>query len=308
MIKRQGIRLLVINDGSTEMRSLKFSKARIISTVLIIVVLLGGFTYTASRLLAWKFTQAAMSKVMSENRDLKRNIDRISERLQAIDGQLTELTTSDDNLRILADMPKIDDDVRQVGIGGVANPVYDYADENQTVRQLIFDLDKLEREIRLQHQSFSEIRDQLNDRQDLLTHTPSIRPLHGGYISSKFGRRPDPFTHRWTQHNGVDFAGERGSPILATADGEVVYAKQAHGMGKLVVIDHGFGYRTAYGHMDDFSVRKGQKVKRGDKVGELGNTGRSTGPHLHYEVHLDKLAVDPMDYFFEGIVSIEDIE
>ena len=213
------------------------------------------------------------------------------------------MAESDDQLRVLADIPKIDEDTREVGIGGILMQGIGLDDEDELVRKLIFDLDKIEREIRLQRHSFIEINRQFMDKTELLRHTPSIRPVEGGYVSSSFGRRRDPFTRRWTHHNGTDFSLERGAPIFSTADGVIVHAKRSHGLGKVVIIDHGYGFKTVYGHLSIFNVAKGTEVKRGQKIGEVGNTGRSTAPHLHYEVHMDGKAVEPMDYFFEGMAD-----
>lgn len=308
MAETRRARLVLFTDGSSKMRALKLTRFRVIFIAFSIVALFGLITYSVSRFLSQRFVNIAMSEALAENSDLRENLSSVRERLNEIDGQLTLLAESDDYLRVLADIPRIDKDIREVGVGGVEVPGIDYSDKDKLVSKLIFDIDKLEREIRLQQQSFLEIRRQFADKAELLQHTPSIRPLKGCYISSGFGRRRDPFSRRWVHHSGIDFAGERGTPVHATADGEVMFAKRAHGMGKVIIIDHGFGYRTAYGHLDMFSVARGQKISRGQKIGELGNTGRSTGPHLHYEVHVDKKAVDPRDYFFEAYADITKIE
>jgi len=287
-------------DSTAKMRSVRFSRSRLILFVITAVAFAGLLIYSSSRILARWFTSMAMVEVLEENLELRQHIDRIGERLVEVDRQLAELVEDDDQLRVLSDMPRIDDDVRQVGIGGAVNPEITYSVDDQTIRKLIFDLDKIEREIRLQRTSFLEIERQLSEKSDLLRHTPSIRPVEGGYISSGFGRRTDPFNGRWAHHNGIDISIERGTPIFAAADGSVIHAKQTHGLGKLIVIDHGYGFTTAYGHLHTIQVINGQSVSRGQKIGEVGNTGRSTAPHLHYEVRVDRKAVDPMDYIYDS--------
>jgi murein DD-endopeptidase MepM/ murein hydrolase activator NlpD len=158
---------------------------------------------------------------------------------------------------------------------------------------------KMDREIKLQQSSFVEIKDQFESKKDLIAHTPSIRPVEGGYFSSGFGKRRDPFNGRWEIHSGLDISVGRGTPVCATADGEVVFAKRTPGLGNLVIVDHGYGFTTAYGHMSRFNVGLGARVTRGQKIGEVGNTGRSTAPHLHYQVSVMDNAVDPRDYIFE---------
>ncbi|MCF7811240.1 M23 family metallopeptidase [bacterium] len=308
MNKSHGVKLAFFSESSTRMRIFRFSRVKVALLSVLLIALLSLVTYSAGRIIAYRYVNTAMSDVLQENRDLRLNLDNISERLLDISQDLDQLTSSDDQLRIQADIPRIDNEMREVGIGGALVTSIGLDDEDELVRKLVLDIDKIEREIRLQRQSFGEIEKQLSERENLLRHTPSIRPLGGGYISSPFGQRRDPFTRQWRQHNGIDFSQERGTPIFATADGVVVHAKRMHGLGKVVVIDHGYGFKTNYGHMSAFSVAKGSRVTRGQKIGEVGNTGRSTGPHLHYEVHVDGQAVNPIDYFFEGYADLTKIE
>ena len=303
MATPRGVTLALFTDSTTHMRTIWLSRSKIVLTFLALTILIGFTAYSASWILAQRYINSAMSDVLQENRALQENINGLGERLVEIDHQLGQIAVSDDQLRVLADIPKIDQDIREVGIGGILMQGIGLDDEDELVQELIFDLDKIEREIRLQRQSFLEINRQFKEKTELLSHTPSIRPVEGGYISSTFGRRRDPFTRRWTHHNGVDFSHERGAPIFAAADGVIVHAKRAHGLGKVIIIDHEYGFNTVYGHLSIFTVSNGATVKRGDKIGEVGNTGRSTAPHLHYEVHVDGKAVEPLDYYFEGMAD-----
>ena len=285
-----------MTDGSSKMRTLRLSRLRILLTTAVLVTIVGIVTYTAGRFLAMRYINVAMSDVLEENQDLHEQLSSMGQRLEEVDHQLSELAQSDDQLRIMADIPKIDKDVRQVGVGGIPLPGIDFNDEDEQVRKLIFDLDKLEREIRLQQQSFLEIRRQFAEKEELLRHTPSIRPVEGGYISSHFGRRRDPFTHQWTHHNGTDFSLERGAPVFSTADGRVVCAKRMHGLGNVVVIDHGTGIFTIYAHLSKIETHCGQFIAKGQRLGLSGATGRVSGPHLHWGVKLNGVAVDPMQF------------
>lgn len=129
--------------------------------------------------------------------------------------------------------------------------------------------------------------------------TPSIAPVVG-LISDGYGRRKDPITGRSAFHRGLDLSGRRGTPIIAPADGVVVFAARSGGMGRMVRISHGFGYTTVYGHLNKILVEPGQDVRRGEQIGELGNTGRSTGPHLHYEVYVDGKSANPLYYILDA--------
>jgi murein DD-endopeptidase MepM/ murein hydrolase activator NlpD len=147
-----------------------------------------------------------------------------------------------------------------------------------------------------QESSFTTLFSQLEGKRNLLAATPSIRPVKG-WISSRFGHRESPFTGRREFHRGLDIANRSGTPIIAPADGLVTYAGRKGLMGKMVTIDHGFGMVTRYGHLKKILKKKGKRVKRGETIALMGNTGRSTGPHVHYEVRLNGVAVNPMNYF-----------
>jgi murein DD-endopeptidase MepM/ murein hydrolase activator NlpD len=140
---------------------------------------------------------------------------------------------------------------------------------------------------------------QVDEQLRILASTPTIAPARG-LITDGFGRRRDPLTGRLAFHEGLDIAGRRGSSVKAPADGIVVFAGPDGGLGRTVRIAHDFGFNTVYGHLDKISVQAGDEVQRGQEVGLLGNSGRSTGPHLHYEVHLEGRAVDPLYYVLDA--------
>ncbi len=150
-----------------------------------------------------------------------------------------------------------------------------------------------------QEESFHVLEEFLKSREALLVHTPLGYPVRG-WITSPYGYRRDPFTGRREFHEGVDIAAPIGAPIRAPADGVVVFAGRKVGYGKMVILDHGYGYSTAYGHCSKILVRIGQRVKRGQIIAKVGDTGRSTAPHLHYEVRVGKVAVNPYYYLKLG--------
>jgi murein DD-endopeptidase MepM/ murein hydrolase activator NlpD len=136
-----------------------------------------------------------------------------------------------------------------------------------------------------------------------VAHTPAIAPLKNIRMTSKYGWRKDPFTHFLVPHRGIDFAESRGAKVFATADGVVTLAKTVPTFGRVIIIDHGYGYETVYGHLQSLYVYSGQQVKRGQIIGVVGNSGRSTAPHLHYEVRVDGNQVNPLDYVFDENLS-----
>ncbi len=156
-------------------------------------------------------------------------------------------------------------------------------------------IDRALRNSQLREQGVLQLWGSLSERQSLLTATPSIKPTRGWY-TSRFGYRSDPYTNRPEMHAGLDMAAPPGTPVYAPADGVVSYVGFEPGYGKLVSIDHGYGVVTRYGHNSRVFVEQGQKVHRWDVISAVGNSGRSTGPHLHYEVRIHGIAVDPTNY------------
>jgi len=294
-------------DGSTRMRAVRLSRRSISGLVVVSVLMMIGLTYGTSRMIASYLTREAMTKVLDENAALHQQIGGLEDRIGSVNQQLGQLASSDDHLRLMADLPRIDKDTREVGVGGVVTSTADYGVRDPKVKALIDDLDKIEREIRLQHDSYTEIEKRISGRADLLIHTPSIRPINSGFLGSRFGRRKDPINGRMAFHQGVDISVDRGTPVMATADGRIVFAQTSPGLGKLVIVDHGYGFRTAYGHLSSFLVTKGQTIKRGQKIGLSGATGRATGPHLHYEVHVNGDPVDPLDFFLDDNESLSSV-
>jgi murein DD-endopeptidase MepM/ murein hydrolase activator NlpD len=203
--------------------------------------------------------------------------------------------------RILAQLEDLSDDVAEVGIGGTG---YEYVQTvsylDQPTRDKIMsartDVEKLLRQAELQRNGYQEIISSLQATSDRQRSTPSLRPVNVGFLTSRFGRRMDPITGRRSMHRGVDFSARKGTPVFAPADGVITFSGRWKTYGKVVEISHGYGYVTRYAHLEKQLVRKGQKVKRGDIIARVGQTGKSTFSHLHYEVEVDGKRVDPLKY------------
>ncbi len=180
---------------------------------------------------------------------------------------------------------------------------------NLSSHGLVHEMDSLEREIvlnrqqlSLQSDNFNALKDHLKTRNDIRARTPSIPPAPG-VISCGFGKRMSPFSNKPEFHTGIDIANSKGTPVVASARGTVIFARKKWLIGNLVVIDHGNGIITKYGHLDKILVKKEDRVNRGDTIGLMGNTGKSTGPHVHYEVLVDGESQDPSRYFSTEIVA-----
>lgn len=169
------------------------------------------------------------------------------------------------------------------------------ATESKDYASLSVRIDRSVKDTALREQGVLQLWEQLSNRQSLLRSTPNIKPAQG-WITSRFGYRPDPMSGRATLHQGLDIAGAPGTPVYAPADGVVSFAGYDVGYGKLISIDHGYGVVTRFGHNSQLFVVVGQKIKRGDVISAIGSTGKSTGTHLHYEVRVNNLPVDPSNY------------
>ncbi len=229
---------------------------------------------------------------------LRAKITQLEDKTAAYESQMQENFELLERANLLAGLGGLDETVIQMGVGGPEPSPDPLAQSLAPLsRDRLFkvedQLDKLLRQAHFQQESYTQILQVLKENQTARDCTPSIRPIHGGYLSSRFGRRIDPFTGKPAFHRGVDFSAPTGTPVYATADGIVLRASRRGRMGKMVEIDHGNGLTTRYGHLNGYTVRRGQKVRRGDLIGYVGNTGRSTGPHVHYEVVQNGQAQNP---------------
>lgn len=178
-------------------------------------------------------------------------------------------------------------------VGEIATEVAD-----KDYASLVIRIDRAVKETQLKEQSVIELWEGLSERQSLLSATPNIKPAKG-WLTSRFGYRMSPFSGKSILHAGLDIAAAPGSPVYAPADGVVTFASYDEGYGKLVSVDHGYGVSTRFGHMSQIYVQVGQRVSKWDVLGAVGNTGRSTGPHLHYEVRINGTPVDPINYVLD---------
>lgn len=231
----------------------------------------------------------------------KDQILAFSRKIDQIYAQLADLQDFEKKIRILANLEAEGDETNIFGMGGSDPEQSDPAamvkgDYPTLLRSMHAELKEMSSTAHNQQHSFSSIFHLLEEKRSLLAATPSIRPV-SGWISSGFGYRSSPFTGRREFHRGLDIATHPGTSIIAPADGTVTFAGNRGLMGKMVTIDHGFGMVSRYGHVQKTLKQKGERVKRGETIALVGSTGRSTGPHLHYEVLLNGVPVNPMNYF-----------
>jgi len=231
----------------------------------------------------------------------------INERMAKLETVLNDMADRDDNIyRVIFESEPIPTEARKAGIGGSDR----YRDlegyrNSEILVKTARKLDQITAKMYVQSKSFDEVYEMAINKSRLLAGIPAIQPVSNQdlrRLSSYFGWRTDPFYKVQKFHEGVDFSAPPGTEIYATGDGKVLQADRSKtGYGNKIVIDHGFGYKTMYAHVQSFKVRAGETVKRGQVIGTLGSTGKSTSPHLHYEVWKNNTPVNPINYFFNDI-------
>lgn len=296
-------------------QSLKYEKVRL--SIRIKVLKAMGFISTA---LVFSFVIIAFAYTFLDSpkeKQLKREISQLSLQYEILQGKLKQVTAvaedlqeRDDNIyRVIFEAEPIPKDVRNAGFGGINRyknlENYDYA---KLMIETTKKLDILSKQLYVQSKSYDELTKEVNSKGKLMASIPAVQPVDSrklrGAISG-FGYRIHPIYKIRKMHAGIDFTAPIGTPIYATGDGVVIAAGNERGYGNRIMINHGYGYVTKYAHMSRFKSKKGQRVKRGDVIGYVGNTGASTGPHLHYEVFKNGKAVNPINFFFNDLTPSE---
>ncbi|MBU0519953.1 M23 family metallopeptidase [bacterium] len=293
----QRFKLIFLQEGSSRKREYNFSRR-------LYWVCLGAFTLafmlisiTTGIFLYQSYSARAVNQQTHRNAELDHQLTLAEDKILDLTQRIEGLRLNNNDLRVYAQLPGLDEATQMMGIGGSLP----YQEQPFIgAEDILTRLDELDRQISLQERSLAEVHEKIQVQEDYLRCVPSVRPVVGGSITSLFGRRRDPFSGHWEPHMGLDISGQIGMPVYSTADGRVVYVGRVHAYGKTVVIDHGNGYKTRFAHLNRYFVIKGQKITRGDLIAEMGNTGRSTGPHLHYEVIHKNVHLNPLDFMFDG--------
>ena len=300
---------LVVRSEDTPVRQFTLSTRtfRVLGGVgILATLLLAGFGISAALDATARIQNRALE---ARNQALGVELERFRERVTRLESTLGELAEKDASIRTLAGLDVIDPEVMEVGVGGPglgspeAYPLWavDPA-ASRDAFALSYDLNALERRARLLSESLSEASDSLQSQRDMMESTPSILPTVG-WVTSGFSRaRFHPIHNRPMPHQGMDISAPRGTPIFAAAKGKVVQAGWNSGYGLTVVIDHGYGYETLYGHASKLLVQPGQLVTRGDVIAQVGATGIATSPHLHYEVTRYGAVQNPANFILPDLV------
>jgi len=285
----------------------KFKRLMLTIVAAFIFMILGFVVFTPV------FESPKEKELKRELEFVKLNEELHSKKLAQISQVLEGIQERDNNIyRLYFEVNPIPEEQRKAGFGGVNRyKALEGFDNSEMVMDVTKNMDILSKQLYVQSKSLDEIVELAENKEELLAAIPAIQPVKKQDLTrmaSGYGWRSDPFTKARKKHYGMDFTAPRGTPIYASGNGKVIRADQGSlGYGKHIRIDHGFGYISLYAHMSKYNVRKGQKVKRGDLIGFVGNTGRSQAPHLHYEVHKNGKKINPINFYY-GNLSPEEFE
>ncbi|MBL7720432.1 MAG: peptidoglycan DD-metalloendopeptidase family protein [Chitinophagaceae bacterium] len=257
---------------------------------------------------AFRFIGSPKEKILQEqNADLRDNYRQLKDRIESLQQQMKELEKRDNDVyRAIFEASPIPDSARAKEMEAKLEiETVRRLKDNQLVGSILNTLNTLTSRIEAQKKSYNQVEELVKNKEQLLARTPAIQPVSNkdlNRIASGFGYRIDPVYKTTKFHAGLDFSAPQGTPIYATADGTVTTAgNTGNGYGNHVIINHGFGYETLYGHMVRVKARNGQAVKRGEVIGWVGSTGKSTGPQCHYEVHKYGDKIDPIYFFYNDL-------
>ena len=276
----------------------KLSYYLIASVVLSVLIISFSFYNTKS------YIQKEAAK---ENQSLRQQISVLNKDLNLVLDVLNDIQNKDDNIyRAIFEADPYPEYQRKLGTGG--NPIkfkkYENIEYGDLVVEVLQKMELIEKKLASQSKSFDEVFEITKEKQKMLQAIPSIQPINNRdltRIASGFGMRMHPIYKIIKMHQGMDFTAPVGTEIYATGDGVIEKVGWTGGYGKTIMINHGYGYKTRYAHCSKFKCKRGQKVKRGDLIGYVGNTGQSTGPHLHYEVFKNKKQINPVNFFFNDL-------
>ncbi len=294
--------ILLVPHDNIKVRDFILTRAAIIVGVVTLCAgivgafLLGFGYYTRS------VSVSRLEDLERENAALRGRVTELAALTGNLQSRLEKLDEIEAEYRMIAGLSGIDPEVKQAGIGGprrngAVQEELEAIEEDMRAKILDSEesLNALMRRVDILYQSLNESVDQLRFFQDRLNHTPSVWPAVGR-LTSRYGSRVHPIFNGIRKHEGIDISAPRGTPVVGTADGKVIFARWKLGYGQAIEIDHGYDHRTFYAHLSSIKVRQGQHVKRGEIIGLVGNTGVSTGPHLHYEVKVSGKSKNPLNY------------
>ncbi len=300
-LRKKKLTFLLIPDSSGSPRQVSVSITLIYSLLGALLLLIITTFFLSSHFFSYEVAQEELTRLRTENQQLSDKFEQMRWNLAEVEDRYTELVSREIRIRSLFDLPEIPEEARQLGVGGPEPAILtEFSESKKDAFITELEVDRLLRLSQFELENYQSVENSLVDIKERLRHTPSIWPSTG-WVSRGYGMKYDPFTGYRQMHRGLDIANHTNTPIVATADGRVALISTATELGKCITLDHGYGYRTRFGHLAQILVKNGQGVKRGDVIGLMGSTGYSTGPHLHYEVFRNGQFHDPTSYILNDI-------
>ena len=299
--------LLIIGDSGSALKRVVISHRQSVGLLSVVFIFLiaifgGFFQYLSmhSKLIGKQSIERQLARQTALVELQRQQLHQFAQDINELKNKLLVLNQLEEQIRNIADIDAEGNPGDLFGVGGSTPDDLDVDievvhDHRRLIKDMHEQIQQISDASNQQHTSFESILKQLEEQKNLLAHTPSIRPSQG-WISSRFGYRKSPFSNRREFHKGLDIANHKNTPIIATADGVVTFMGNNGNFGRMIVIDHGFGVITRYAHIEKGLKQIGDPVKRGDEIALMGNTGRSTGSHVHYEVRLHGVPINPEKY------------
>ena len=298
---------IIVSEKDTGVRNYHFSRKFAFIAIGISVFSISTVLFFTANALTGVMYKTKMNNLRSSYEHLSETLTSLQNQLDNVSGEVGVIEEKDQAIRTYAGLPQIDQDVRKLGVGGTdfkVNAIDDIPNDiTNRITEIEMNVNALSRKVKLELNSYNNLYDVVRNHSDNLKFVPSIRPVQSGYINSGYGYRKDPFNGNTRFHYGLDIAVNVGTKVYAPADGKIKFAGNQGGFGRVVKIDHSNGYRTIFAHLSKINVKPGAKVKRGDFIALTGKSGRTVGPHLHYEVHQYGAPQNPLDYFFSGYLK-----
>ncbi len=295
-------------------KTLSYEKVEFTSQMLIrraiSYLFIGGFFAVIVVFLAFEFVDSPQEKAMRrEIEQFKIQYKILNDRMEQYELVMADMQERDDNVyRVIFESEPVASNLRKAGYGGVDRYAkLDGYKNSDILIETTKRMDRLAGQMVVQSKSFDEIWELAQNKEKMMRCIPAIQPIAKGEgsIVSGYGMRFHPILKYRRMHWGIDISAPKGTPIYATADGVVEFTGRRGAFGNLVIIDHGYGYQTQYGHMNNFAVKRKQKVKRGEIIGYVGNTGLSSAPHVHYDIVKDGKRINPVNFFYNDFTPEE---
>lgn len=294
------ITIVFLPEGSNKVRQFKIHRSLFLFFSLLFISSALLLTWMIRDYLDIKTEIPRLARLQKENKDQRGQLVALVQKIDKISRKMIELKQFDHKLKVMVNLETGEDNANFLGIGGsdptVLNPDYSVEKAHQKLVRLMHkSVDNLDSEISIHTDEKAELYGFLENQKSMLSCTPSIWPTKG-WVSSGFGYRISPFTNKKEFHKGLDICARMETPVIAPADGIVTSMGRDYGYGNILSVNHSYGLKTTYAHLATVLVKKGQNVKRGQKIALVGNSGRTTGTHLHYEVYLNGVPVNPINY------------